>query len=524
MTRIHRSMVIRTAAASVLLAMAFAASARAQSAAPVVLDGAFDEWSGIPAAVMDAADAPAPFADMREVRVRDDAEGVYLLLDLERPIALQSLPGTLQVLLDTDGDTASGWTEMEMRGVDAVLAFSPRAPNGGLSGTMLRIIRRAGGAPEEIPAVDAGVLMAPSVGSRRFEVRLGRGAPFRFGGRLRARIVARDRTDSVIDQTVIFSAPLSPGAHRPTPRGHGDADPLARAPGTDFRLLSWNVGRDDLFEGTVEFGALLRAVQPDVVILDEVDTDSAEKVLIILNRILPGDRPWRGVLGRSGGTQRGVVAVRAPVSVATPFAGHVAYPDSAAALVPRDAAASAHAAAARRASEGVPTVGAVAEMGGRRLLAVTVDLECCGDPGSPSDRLRRVEAAVLRDGIREALRGGGVDAVIVAGDFNLVGSRTPLELLAAGTDVDGSALVIAEPRRLNGASMATWEKPGDRFTPGRLDYVLVGDAALTILQSFPLNSGDLSRTWRAHHGLDAETSHRATDHLPVITDLRWTGG
>ncbi|HEX8394688.1 MAG TPA: endonuclease/exonuclease/phosphatase family protein, partial [Longimicrobium sp.] len=248
------------------------------------------------------------------------------------------------------------------------------------------------------------------------------------------------------------------------------------------------------------------------------------EVLAILNRVAPGDRPWQGVLGPSGGTQRGAVAARAPVAFAAPFAGHVAYPDSAANLVPPDAPASAREAAARRAQEGVPTVGAIAQLGGRRLLAVTVDLECCGGPGGPADRLRRIEAGVLRDRIRETLRAGGVDGIIVAGDYNLVGSPEPVELLAAASDTDGSRLAIAQTRRLDGLSMATWEQAGDRFTPGRLDYVLVGDAALTILRSFPFNSGDLSRRWRVHHGLDAETSHRATDHLPVVTDLRWTGG
>ncbi len=145
-------------------------------------------------------------------------------------------------------------------------------------------------------------------------------------------------------------------------------------------------------------------------------------------------------------------------------------------------------------------------------------------PGGPADRLRRVEAAVLRDRIRETLRGGGVDAVIVAGDYNLVGTPDPVDIVAAGSDTDGSGLLVAQPRRLDGLSMATWEQRGDRFTPGRLDYVLVGDAALSILRSFPFHSGDLSRRWRVHHGLDAETSPRATDHLPIITDLRWTGG
>ncbi|HEX8392464.1 MAG TPA: hypothetical protein VF665_08930, partial [Longimicrobium sp.] len=214
MMRIHR-IPVRTAAASVLAAALAISAADAQSAAPVMLDGAFDEWSAAPVVVSDPADAPAPYADVREVRVRDDAEGVYLMLVLERPVSLQALDGTLQLVMNTDGEAATGWAEAGMRGVDAVVEFSPRTPNGQLAGVSLRAARRPGEAPQERPATDAGVIMSPTHAAQRFEIRLRRGEPFRFGRRLAARFVARGRGDAVVDRTEVFSAPLPPGEPRP---------------------------------------------------------------------------------------------------------------------------------------------------------------------------------------------------------------------------------------------------------------------------------------------------------------------
>ena len=151
---------------------------------------------------------------------------------------------------------------------------------------------------------------------------------------------------------------------------------------------------------------------------------------------------------------------------------------------------------------------------------MTVDLESAGTPGSRKDRLRRIEALAIRDALAAAVRAGGIDGVIVAGDLNLVASRDPLDILAAGPEVDGSALQVLLPLRLDGASATTWEDPAQPFTPGRLDFVLVGDGALAVTGGFVFRAGDLSPAWRTQHGVDAEASS-ATDHLPIVTDLRW---
>ena len=44
--------------------------------------------------------------------------------------------------------------------------------------------------------------------------------------------------------------------------------------------------------------------------------------------------------------------------------------------------------------------------------------------------------------------------------------------------------------------------------------------ALAVTGGFVFRAADLSDQWRARHGL-AEDASAATDHLPVVSDLRW---
>jgi hypothetical protein len=523
-------------AALVLSLPACAASAqRVDSLPPVVLDGLLGEWADVPYAAIGAprhgyeggphpygADSLAQYARVNGVAVRHDAEAVYVRLRLERPVSLQGLEGALLLMLDVDGDSASGWAEHGMRGVDAVVEFSPPWPPQEMrAGAGVRMMDSAGATPSLVSANVAGLVVAPTHAAREFELRIPRGGPIGFGPRVAIGVAWLDREGRGVDRLPVFTADLRDPAPRPTPPGAGAADPLARAPGTDVRVVSWNVGRQDLFQQPEAFGAVLRSLAPDLLLFDEVEGGhSAEEVEALLNRIVPDDRPWRAVYGTSGGSQRGVIALRgAAPAVAPAFAGELPYPDSTRAIVPAgDSMAAAW--LRSRVESHVAVTGAVMEIGGRRLLAVTFDLESGGEPGSARDRLRRIEALAIRDALTAAVRAGGLDGVLLAGDVNLVASTDPLRILSAGPDVDGSGLHVPLPLRLDGASAATWERAQEVFTPGRLDFVLVGDAALTVTGGFVFRAGDLSPAWRARHGVDADTS-RVTDHLPVVTDLRW---
>lgn len=492
----------------------------------VVLNGVFYEWaSGASGAFLRVeqdsravADSANPYPRLASVRVRHDADAVYLALALDRDVSLQSMPGSLAVLLDADADSATGWAAHGMTGVDAALEFSPVWPEGMRAGAGLRM--RDGDSLRLVSANQAGLIVAPSYAAREFEMRIARRGPVPFGDHVTARLVSLDADGRAVHSLGVFRVPLRNPAARPAVPGAADADPLARAPGTEFRVVSWNVGRQALFQRPDDFGAILRALNPDLLLLDEVaGGHSAEAVEALLNRVVPGDRPWRAVYGVSGGSQLGVIATRGAAPVpAAPFHRELPYPDSTIAIIADDSSQMGW--LRSRLEARVPVTGAIAEVGGRRLLAVAVDLESGGAPGSAKDRLRRIEALAIREALAAAVAAGGVDGVLLAGDLNLVGTLAPLEILSRGPDVDGGTLWAPRPLRLDGVSMATWEDPPQPFTPGRLDFVLVGDAALQVAGGFVFRAADLSARWREHHGV-TESASTVSDHLPVVTDLRW---
>jgi len=160
----------------------------------------------------------------------------------------------------------------------------------------------------------------------------------------------------------------------------------------------------------------------------------------------------------------------------------------------------------------------------RRILVVTLDLVCCGNNASAAqDRVRRIEAAAIRDAVHATLSRATFDGVLIGGDFNLVGSQFPLDELSRGLDLDGGDLSVVEALQLDGLSAATWDEGGGPFPPGQLDYLLYSDRSLEVRRGFVFDAEDLALDWLTAHGLQAEDSELASDHRPVVADLRWSG-
>jgi hypothetical protein len=181
-------------------------------------------------------------------------------------------------------------------------------------------------------------------------------------------------------------------------------------------------------------------------------------------------------------------------------------------------------AAARR--SGLGAFGALLESSGRTLLAVSVDLECCGRPGSFEDDLRIVEAHRVKRAVADAIRRIQPDGVLIVGDFNLIGTRTPRDILVDGLDRDASSLVVAPLLQLDGRTAITWRDPtqppgGPIFTPSQMDFGLYSDSSLVLVGGFAFDVADLAPRWRDAHGLQADDSLGASDHLPIVLDFRW---
>jgi endonuclease/exonuclease/phosphatase family metal-dependent hydrolase len=288
-------------------------------------------------------------------------------------------------------------------------------------------------------------------------------------------------------------------------------------------MVTWNVSDRAIIEHPQIFLRTLAALRPDVVLLDEVtESSSAEEVQRFLAP-LSGDppKPWSVVFGRAGGYQRAVVASRHKVSPVEAL-DRLAYAPRERERLMRLTPPDRQAALQQSLDHGIGAVGAIVELDGRRMLMMPVDLQCCGNrTDSARDLRRQIEARTIRSAVKGVLGRQRLDAVVIGGDLNLVGSRKPLDVLLDGLDVDGSRLAVAEALQLDGLSNMTWSRSTDLFAPGRLDYVLYSDSSLQVGRAFVYNSRTLPPRWLRHHGLDAGDSSSASDHMPLVVDVRW---
>lgn len=544
---------------------------RLSSRAPVRTDGVFDDWEGVqPAANDRAGDAPrgSP-VDLGSVSLRDDPRFLHILIDLGRTVTAQGMAGSVEVVLDTDGDAATGGSYGGVEGADLAIVLSRDAgADGNRHGAGVGIRRiRPEGAGEVEGSAGVGLLVAPTHSSDRFEVRVRRGlvdeARREVGGGADAGASLVNRTgpplalamDSVVagrlrfvrggeilDETPLFSHTLAtePGGEPPLL----EAADVARARGA-HRVVVWNVSDRSFRENRRAFQRVLAGLGADVVLLDEV---YADVTMAELGRFGEGvvdgggggaartPAEWTWWLSSGGGRQRTVVGARgldlrgeaslsrvyhAPGALEG-WLGEVGdEPGAPGMALPSELAMAEE-------EGGLSATGAWVAIEGRDVLFVPVDLLSAGYDGSPRDRLRELQARTLNRAVAAALAERPAAGLVIGGDLNLVGSARPLDELRRGLgsdggDLDASArdLSVVRPERLRDRSLATWRSTwrDDPFSPGRLDFVLYRSAVLEVARAFVFEAADLSADALRELGLrESDTDH--SDHLPLVVDFR----
>jgi len=490
-------------------------SAPARAGTPhIVVDGAFDDWRGVPASVSTSNNAPTP--TVHSAWTSADGEALFLRFALSSPVVLQAHDAATRIVIDVDGLAATGADIDGLEGADVVLEFSPAPANGGTRGGF--VARTATGTTGT--AHDVGYTGLPTHLSDTFEARIERAtleafAGVKLGAEPRARIVSDAGGGALVAPGIVAWNPPPPARVALA----AEADALERAPGTDVRVVQWNVADRTIRERPDAFVRVLRALAPDVLLLDELPAtiDDAE-LGTFLARLGPD---WSFALGAGGGRQRAAVASRLPLEPAPDFE-RVAYPDSVTALLPLATFPQTRRDLTTALQDGISAAGAYVELAGGRVLFVAVDLACCGGAESVEDRFRRIQADAINRAARAAVgRRDDISAIVVGGDFNLVGSRRPLEILGqSGPPV--SARLRLQPvhaLQLDGRTAATWRQDGP-FGPGRLDWILYSPWSLAPLRAFVFESRDLSGAALERLGVRADDSDHTSDHLPVVADLR----
>jgi len=464
----------------------------------IALDGEFDDWEAVPALYKDeSGDGGWTGIDLGIIKAAHDRDYLYLYFEVGEQIALGE-DQFLALYLDTDNRLTTGY---EYRGLGAELqwVFGQR---GG------KVFWPDGMTPVQFS--DVGFRGGPTVTSDRFEVAFSRHSA--VGGKKVLStgpmlIVFADHTwngEGVEDGD---SAP-SLGTSLRYFIGEDvpalpDPVPLTRAVGTRLRVVSWN----SLYTGLLDperaphFRRILKAVDPDVICLQEAW--NGIETAAVVNEWLPLDGSEWAV--SEYGNQ--VTLSRLPIEYGWP-GGYELMPDN------------------------VLQTTVVAK-GESRIIIFNAHL-AWGD----QDEARQRQADAFIAYLRAMERGeGGIEVpegtpFVFMGDLNLVGDAQQLSTLLTGDiqneeefgedyapDWDGTPLVAPVLLQTERRMGYTWRAQYGSYWPGRLDYVLLPDSAVQFVGGFLLYTAAMSQEVLAKHGLHADDSPAASDHLPLVLDL-----
>jgi endonuclease/exonuclease/phosphatase family metal-dependent hydrolase len=151
------------------------------------------------------------------------------------------------------------------------------------------------------------------------------------------------------------------------------------------------------------------------------------------------------------------------------------------------------------------------------VVVISCHMKCCGYAGSEEDKIRVREANDMLEEIKKLRNGtfGDIAAkapVVLIGDYNLVGSKEPLEI------VHQAGLQDILCRSING-SACTWRglSSSESYWPGRLDIASVNgfeNATGYILDTERMPTQELKQ-----RGLQKDDS-RVSDHLTLVLDCQ----
>lgn len=452
-----------------------------QSGALCTLDGDITEWSSSAAAAADADHVYMRF------RVTDGTE------------AIQAAHKTVVLYVDGDANAVTGQAgtadPLTGMGVDLEIHFSPRDKATGKPGKGVAAYAvGADGSKNHLASIDVGLTFAPTYASDWYEARIDRGLFSKAGidtsgGKLTGVFATLNEAGEIDAAADRFEVTL------PTAREGAKAvvDVPNRIDGT-VRVVTYNIQKSKPVQSPESFARVLDKLDPDVIVLEEWDQGDAASVEEWFRAHWGSPTPWH--VQKTSGTGI-VIASRYPLAPLPPDTLELTQ------------------------NKDKPTrirfASAVVDTPQGALMVTGLHLKCCGGASGPEEQTRQAEAKALNMALGQVAAGATASRVVL-GDFNLVGSRVPLDLLRAGLDTDGSDLAVASPKVLGDSTLTTWVDWSTEFTPGRLDWVLFGRSGATVAQSFVLDTSLLSAESLARMGLDKGDTG-ASDHLPVVVDF-----
>jgi endonuclease/exonuclease/phosphatase family metal-dependent hydrolase len=465
---------------------------------PIELDGDIAEWPS-------------------DVALAIDEHHLFVRFTIDNAqFTLQGSPEPVAVMLDLDASTATGFVSSDPRlhqmGVDLQITFSPPPP--GKNRGVEIVALDAKGTKTPVAWEDIDFSFSPTYASSWYEMRMTRtpeaGKADSGVTKLpKAGLFTQGRVEGVVallndngslagtSDLMAFDTPSMCTGHKLL----STMDLPTKAPGT-LRVVSWNVERSSPIKDPVRFRDVLTAIQPDVVLVQEWEEGDGQAMKSWFDINTPASA---GAVSRDPASgwhvakPAGTIATGGGVAVVSRWplelvASPVTLPDG----------------------KPIRFAPAIIKSPYGDLFAGSLHLKCCGTKGSKEDQQRMAEAKAINTFV--ATHATSASIRFFGGDFNLVGSRPPLDLARAGIDADGTDLSPAQAETLGDRTFATWRDAGE-FTPGRLDWIVYSDASAKITGAWVLDTSRLGQEPLALMNLKPDSTN-GSDHLPVIVDLK----
>lgn len=435
-----------------LALIALAVPAAVSNADPPAIDGYFDDWNRDHIVAVDpAGDATGAF-DVTALSAQFVGGVLHLRFDTGRTLNIQS------------GPEEDGTLVLEFTSGNVALRINTRE----------RSVNRLTDSQQgwqDIGWHAVGYWSAPTYANDEFEVRVDLAAAgFSAGDRIALTLAG---SDSLANPVALRYA----GPAEPPPAIDFELPALDDG---QLRVVSLNTLRNGIVapDRSAAILRLLAAGDPDIVLLqEEYNTSAADVEAAIQGKFGAG---WNIVKVRDN-----VIASRLPLTKLQNF------DDSYAAALVTDAT-------------------------GQMRLVLSIHPKCCGHIGSEEDKRRIDQTLAMTRTIELARQRFGTDLpILVAGDWNLVGSRSPLDLL---TDPTGPKLRELDARHAGSAETYTWFAPDSSFGPGKLDLATVDEESAEHSRAVLLDSRTISPASAAALGLKP-TDSAASDHLLMVIDF-----
>ena len=457
----------------------------------IVLDGLFEEWQFREPIYTDPeGDNLGNTIDFGSIYIDNDQDYLYLNFELNSETNLQN-GSDLILYIDTDNDPATG-DDFNGLGADLVYDLGKREGRYYHDGFKKLLEHHL-----------FGLITMPTVTSDTFEIGIARtnfpqGAPIFSSDEIKIAFTHNipegdllpDLGDSI---TYTFT--------------DEETDPpasitLEKNDPSHLRIVSWNTLKDGLLKDkrTDSFQNVLKAIDPDIINLQEMYVTQAPKIKTQLEQWFPGTE-WH--VHKMGDL---ITISRYPI--VEPAEGRFPVITGASPVL-------------------------IELPDGEQVLIINTHFRCCDQ-----DDLRQREVDEVMMLIRDSKTPGDrVDIIpdipiIILGDTNLVGYAQQVGTLLYGDivnedkygedfnpDWDGTSLTDLLSRHTETRHAFTWRDDKTSFSPGRLDYFIFTDSVLDVAKHYILDTAELSEEKLAEYGLEADDSLTASDHLTFIVDF-----